>query len=82
MRAQACPTLCDPMICSPPGPSVHGIFQARILEWVACPSPGDFPDPGLGSASPASAGRLFTTEPPGTPMRLGEESPKCVVISS
>ena len=28
-------TFCDPMHCSPPGPSVHGIFQARILEWVA-----------------------------------------------
>ena len=33
--AQACPTLCNPMDCSPPGPSVHGIFQARVLEWVA-----------------------------------------------
>ena len=32
---QLCPTLCDPMDCSPPGSSVHGIFQARILEWVA-----------------------------------------------
>ena len=36
--AQSCPTLCDPMDCSPPGPSVHGILQARILEWVAMPS--------------------------------------------
>ena len=33
--AQSCPTLCDPMDCSLPGSSVHGIFQARILEWVA-----------------------------------------------
>ena len=33
--AQSCPTLCDPMDCSPPGSSVHGILQARILEWVA-----------------------------------------------
>ena len=32
---QLCLTLCDPMDCSPPGSSVHGIFQARILEWVA-----------------------------------------------
>ena len=31
---QSCPTLCDPMDCSPPGSSVHGILQARILEWV------------------------------------------------
>ena len=32
---QSCPTLCDPMDCSLPDSSVHGIFQARILEWVA-----------------------------------------------
>ena len=32
---QSCPTLCDPMDCSPPGSSVRGIFQARVLEWVA-----------------------------------------------
>ena len=32
---QLCPTPSDPMDCSPPGPSVHGIFQARVLEWVA-----------------------------------------------
>ena len=32
---QSCPTLCDPIDCNPPGSSVHGIFQARILEWVA-----------------------------------------------
>ena len=36
--AQSCPTLCDPMDCSAPGSSVHGIPQARILEWVAMPS--------------------------------------------
>ena len=33
--AQSCPTLSDPMDCSLPGPSIHGIFQARALEWVA-----------------------------------------------
>ena len=33
--AQSCPTLCDPVGCSPPGSSTHGILQARILEWVA-----------------------------------------------
>ena len=33
--AQSCPTPSDPMDCSPPGPSVHGIFQARVLEWSA-----------------------------------------------
>ena len=34
---QQCLTPCDPMDCSPPGSSVHGILQARILEWVAIP---------------------------------------------
>ena len=33
--AQSCLTLCDPMDCSPPGSSIHGIFQARVLEWGA-----------------------------------------------
>ena len=32
---QSCPTLCNPMDCSPPGSSIHGIFQARVLEWSA-----------------------------------------------
>ena len=35
---QSCPTLCDPIDCSPPGSSVHRILQAGILEWVAMPS--------------------------------------------
>ena len=35
MRAQSCPTLCNPMDCNPSGSSVHGTFQARILKWVA-----------------------------------------------
>ena len=33
--AQSCPTLSDPVVCSPPGSSIHGIFQARVLEWGA-----------------------------------------------
>ena len=36
--AQSCPTLCNPMDCSPPGSSVHGTLQARILEWAAMPA--------------------------------------------
>ena len=61
---QSCLTLCDPMDCSPPGSSVHEIFQARILEWVPFPTPGDLPDPGIEPetlASPALAGRFFIT---------------------
>ena len=44
MCTQSCPTLCDPVDCSPPGSSVHGISQARILEWVAFPFPVDLPN--------------------------------------
>ena len=39
--------LCDPTDCSPPGSSVQGIFQARILEWVAISYSRDLPDPGV-----------------------------------
>ena len=49
---QSCLTLCDNMDCSPPGSSVHGILQARILEWVVFPSPGNLPDPGNKFESP------------------------------
>ena len=41
--AQSCPTLCNPMDCSPPGFSVHGIFQARVLEWGAIAFSGHLP---------------------------------------
>ena len=41
------------MDLSPQGSSVHGILQARILEWVACSPPGDLLNPGIGSPSPA-----------------------------
>ena len=44
---QSCLTLCDPMDCDLPSSSVHEISQARILEWVAIPSPGDLPNPGI-----------------------------------
>ena len=48
LSAQSCQTICDPMDCSPPGSSVHGILQARILQWVAIPfSRGFFPIQGL-----------------------------------
>ena len=50
---QWCPTLCDPMDCSLPGSSLHGIYQARVLEWVAISFPGDPPDPGIESGFPA-----------------------------
>ena len=59
---QWCLTLCDPLDCSPPGSSVHGILQARILEWVAISLlQGDLPDPGIEPVSPALAGGFFTS---------------------
>ena len=51
LAAQSCPILWDPLDCSPPGSSVHGICQARILEWVAMPSSRDLPDPGIKPSS-------------------------------
>ena len=51
--AQSYPTLCDPMDCSLPGSSVHGILQARILEWVAFPPTGDLSNSGTKPRSPA-----------------------------
>ena len=46
-------TLCDHMDCSAPGSSVNGIVQARILDWLPFPSPGELPDLGIKSRSPA-----------------------------
>ena len=70
-HAQLCPTLCDPMDYSPPGSSIHGIFQARVLEWVAIlySRVSNLPDSGIKLASlvsPALADRFFTTEPDST----------------
>ena len=50
---QSCPTLCNPMDCRPPGSSIHGILQARILEWVTISCPVALPDPGIELGSPA-----------------------------
>ena len=61
---QSCLALCKPMDSSPPGSSVHGILQSRILEWVSMPSSRGSSPPGIESMSPQSpalAGRFFTT---------------------
>ena len=68
--AWSCPTLCNPVDCSPPGSSVHGISQARILEWVAITYSRGSSSPWTESVylvSPALAGIFFTTVPPGKP---------------
>ena len=61
----SCPTLCNPMDCSPPGSSVLGILQARILDSVAIPSSRDLPDPGIKPGPPALQvkGLLKTVSP-------------------
>ena len=51
------------MDCSLPGSSVHGVFQARILEWGATPSPGDLPNSGIKPVSLVLAGGFFIAEP-------------------
>ena len=59
LLTQLCPPLCNPMDCIPPDSSVHGILQARILEWVAIPFSTVIPfchcltDPGNEPGSPA-----------------------------
>ena len=60
----SCVSLCDPMEYSPPGSSVHGILQARILEWIAMPSSKGSWTQGLNLhlLFSALAGRLFTWE--------------------
>ena len=61
---QSCPTLCDPVDYSPPDFSVHGILQARILEWVAMPSSRRSSNPAIepmSLESPALGGGFFTT---------------------
>ena len=52
-----------PMDCSPPGFSVYGIFQARMLEWVAIPISGDLPDPGIEPVSSALPADSLPSEP-------------------
>ena len=65
IRAQSCPILYDPMDCSPPGSSVHGIFQAGILEWVAISYFGGSAQPGIKLMFSALEGEFFTIGPPG-----------------
>jgi len=57
--AQLCPTLGDPMDCSLPGSSIHGIFQARVLEWGA-----------IAFSAPALQADTLPSEPPGKPYWL------------
>ena len=64
--AQSCPTLCHPTDYSPPASSVHGVLQARILEWVAM---SDLSNPRM--RSPALQTDSLPAEPPGKPKNTG-----------
>ena len=67
LAAQLCLTLCDPVDYSPPGSSVHEILQARILEWLPFPSPGDLPNSGIKPGSPSLSANALPSEPPEKP---------------
>ena len=58
---QLCPTVCDPMDCSPPGSSVHGILQQEYWSELSCPPSGDLLDPGIEPTSPVdpACGRIL-----------------------
>ena len=69
----ACSVVQSCLTLSPPGSSVHGVLQERILEWGAMPSSRDLPDPGIDPVSPVSPtpeGEFFTTETRGKPLTL------------
>ena len=71
--AQLCPILCNSMDCSPPGSSVQGGFS-RQEYWsgLPCPPPpGDLPNPGIKSRSPALQADFMSSEPPGKPKNTG-----------
>ena len=75
LAAQSCLSLCDPMNCSLPDFSVHGILQARIL-WsrLPCPPPGDLPNPGIKLGSSALQAEFLPSEPPGKAWEVNDYS--------
>ena len=68
LTTQSCPTLCDPWTIACQAPLSTGFCRQEYWSRLPFPSPGDLPDPGIEPASPALAGRFFTTEPPGKPL--------------
>ena len=71
---QLCPSLCDPMNCSLPGSSVHGIFQARILEWDAISFSKVSSQPRDQTQVSALQADALPSEPAGKPPKLGKAS--------
>ena len=65
--AQLYPTLCDPMGCSPPVSSVHGVSPGKNTSGLLCPPPGEHPTPGTKPRSPTLQADSLLSEPPGKP---------------
>ena len=65
---KSCPMVLQPHGLQPTRPLCPWVSQARILEWLPCPPPGDLPHPGIRPISPSLEGRFFTTEPSGKPL--------------
>ena len=65
--AQLRPTLCDPMDCSPPGFSVHGLPRPEYWSGLSFPSPEDLPNPGIKPRSPTLQADSLSSETPGKP---------------
>ena len=61
---QSCPSLCDPLDCSPPGFSVHGFSRQEYWSGWPFSSPGDLPNPGIKPGSPALQADSLPSEPP------------------
>ena len=73
-------SVCDPMDCNPPGPSVHGIFQAGILEWVATPFSRDLLDPGIEPGSPALQVDSLPTKPQSIYEKNTSVVPRAIIL--
>ena len=65
--SQSCPTLCDPMDCSPPGSSPRGFTRQEYWRGLPCPPPGDLPNAGIKPRSLALPADSLPSEPPGNP---------------
>ena len=69
LATQSYLTICNPMDCSPPGSSVHEILQQEYWSGLPCPSPGELPNPGIKSGSPALQADSLPSEPPRKPYK-------------
>ena len=81
---QSCPALCDPIDYSLPGSSIHGIFQARFLEWVAISyfRESCWPRDQTHISCVALVGRFFITGPPGNPLHMSSFIQSCLTFAA